>query len=79
VLTGVQAVPKFNQSTPDQVQIFMALFRVDWKNADLVVTFNVPTLTADGDGMTQEESDAAHSDFNTFVQDLAIVDDGLFG
>lgn len=79
VLTGVQAVPKFNRSTPDEVRIFMALFRVDWKNADLVVTFNVPTSTADGDGVTQEEFDVARSDFDAFIRHLAIIDDGLFG
>ena len=79
LLSGIQAVPKFNRSTPDKVQIFMALFRVDWKNADLVVTFNVPTLAAEGEGVTQEQFDAAHSDFDIFIRNLAIVDDGLFG
>jgi len=79
VLTGIQAIPKFNRSTPDEVRIFMALFRVDWKNADLVVTFNVPTLAAGGEGVAQNQFDAARSDFDAFIRDLALVDDGLFG
>ena len=78
VLSGVQAVPKFIRSTPDRVQIYMALFRVDWKNADLVVTFNVPILTAEGDGVTQEQLETARADFDTFILSLTIVDDGLF-
>ena len=78
VLIGSQAVPKFNLSTPDQVQILMALFRVDWKNVDLVVTFNVPILTSDGDRMTQKEVADARADFDAFVRDLEIIDYGLF-
>ena len=79
VLSGIQSVPKFNRSTPDEVRIFMALFRVAWKNADLVVSFNVPTRPAEGKGVTQEQFDAAQSDFDIFIRKLAIVDDRLFG
>jgi hypothetical protein len=79
VLTGVQSVPKFRQSEPDEVRILMALYRVDWKNADLVITFNVPILVASRGGVTPEEANAADADFDTFVRGLVIVDDGLFG
>jgi hypothetical protein len=76
VLTGVQSVPKFRQAVPDEVRIFMALFRVDWKDADLVTTFNVPIQIGNRDGVTPEE---AYADFDTFIRKLVIVDDGLFG
>lgn len=78
VLSGTQNVPKFNRTTPDKVQILMALYRVEQKNIDLVVTFNIPTQSDDGGAVGTEGLDTATSHFNSFIQSLRIVDYGLF-
>ncbi|KAJ3511681.1 hypothetical protein NLJ89_g3954 [Agrocybe chaxingu] len=78
ILHGAQSVPKFNQSVPDQVNIYMALFRVQGKSVDLVVTFNVPTSSVDGGAVNNAGVERAEADFNQFVRSLRIVDFGLF-
>jgi len=69
-LEGLQQVRKFNHTTADDVRIYMALFRIEEKDIDLVVTFNVP-LAPLGEGIGK-------ADFRTFVETLRIVDYGLF-
>jgi len=78
VLYGVQEVPKFNRRVPDEVHIFMALYRVEQKNIDLVVTSNVPTCSEDGGAVSEEGLAVARGHFDTFVRSLQIVDFGLF-
>ncbi|KAF8061511.1 hypothetical protein FPV67DRAFT_1509236 [Lyophyllum atratum] len=78
VLYGVQEVPKFNRPAADEVHIFMALYRVQEKSIDLVVTFNVPTRSEDGGAVSQEGLAAARRDFDTFVGSLQIVNFSLF-
>ncbi|KAF9466385.1 hypothetical protein BDZ94DRAFT_1251830 [Collybia nuda] len=78
VLSGIQSVRKFNQPTPDTVQILMALYRVERKNVDLVVTFNIPTQSNDGGAVGSQGLETAKSHFYSFVQSLHIVDYGLF-
>ncbi|KAF8352361.1 Mog1p/PsbP-like protein, partial [Amanita rubescens] len=48
VLHGEQHIQKFNAAELDRVCILMALYRIEEKKADLVVTFNVPTEAAGG-------------------------------
>ena len=78
ILKGSQRVPKFNRTTPDDVRIFMALFRVEQKEIDLVVTFNVPIRTLDGGAVGSEGLEQAESDFHKFVTSFRICDYGLF-
>lgn len=78
VLAGVQHVPKFNLTTPDEVRILMALYRVEDKQIDLVVTFNVPVLSQDDGEVGQEGWEAAKSHFDAFIQSLRIIDFDLF-
>lgn len=78
VLSGVQHVPKFNQASADEVRIFMALYRVETKGIDLVVTFNVPTKSSDGGAVGQDGWQPFQADFDAFVRSLRIVDQGLF-
>ncbi|GLB35333.1 putative ran-interacting Mog1 protein [Lyophyllum shimeji] len=78
VLSGVQEVPKFNRGIPDEVHVFMALYRVELKNIDLVVTFNVPTRSEDGGAVSAEGLATARVHFDTFVRSLQIVDFSLF-
>ena len=48
LLTGRQQVAKYNRTASDDIQVFMALYRIEDKNVDLVLTMNVPIVSADG-------------------------------
>jgi len=78
ILKGFQMVPKFNHTPPDNVRILMALFRVDSKDVDLVVTFNIPLESVDGGAVDGRDAERAEVDFNTFFRSLQIVDFRLF-
>jgi hypothetical protein len=78
ILRGEQLVPKFNMVEPDLVHIFMALLRVEAKNIDIVVTFNVPVKSAGGGAVGEEALKLAEKDFDSFVHSLRIIDFGLF-
>ncbi|KAK2460549.1 hypothetical protein APHAL10511_007019 [Amanita phalloides] len=78
ILSGEQYIVKFNGQQNDQVHILMALYRVERKKVDLVVTFNVPIKAADGKGVWERGLIQAKQDFETFVKSLHIVDFGLF-
>ena len=56
----------------------MALYRVEEKPIDLVVTFNVPLTSADGGAVDARELQTTEQQFNTFIRSLKIVDFGLF-
>ncbi|ESK93002.1 ran guanine nucleotide release factor [Moniliophthora roreri MCA 2997] len=77
-LSGVQRVSKFNRTQPDEVKILMALYRVEEKAIDLVVTFNVPVIAEDGGAVGQDGLRVVEEQFDTFVRSLRIVDFGLF-
>ncbi|KAG6829988.1 hypothetical protein H0H87_009595 [Tephrocybe sp. NHM501043] len=79
LLSGVQSVPKFNRTKPDEVQILMALYRIEQKDIDLVVTFNIPIKTEDDEGAVPSEREAiARKQFDAFARSLKIVNYGLF-
>ncbi|KAF8162994.1 hypothetical protein B0H34DRAFT_672100 [Crassisporium funariophilum] len=78
VLKGIQHIPKFNKTTADIVHVFMALFRVESKSVDMVLTFNVPVVAGDGGAVGNEGLAKSERDFMTFVRSLHIVDYGLF-
>jgi len=78
VLRGHQMVPKFTHTTPDKVQILMALFRIESKRIDLVLTFNVPLEAVDGRAVNSQDVERVKVDFDTFTRSLRIVDFGLF-
>ena len=78
VLKGVQLVPKFNSTVADQVRIMMAVFRVESKAVDVVVTFNIPVVSVDGGAVGNEGVTTSETDFDTFVRSFRIIDFGLF-
>jgi hypothetical protein len=78
VLKGVQMVPKFNHATPDRVEILMALFRVESKGIDLVLTFNVPVESVDEGRANEFTIEKAKADFDQFARSLRIVDFDVF-
>ncbi|KAF9227996.1 Mog1p/PsbP-like protein [Gyrodon lividus] len=80
VLRGTQSIRKFNRTAVDQVEILMALFRVqsEKKSADVVVSTNIPK-SSDGQVIVGEEKAMAiTSDFNLMVSSFCIVDYNLF-
>ena len=58
--------------------IFLGLFRVESKNVDLVVTMNIPIVSAEEGVTGSEGKTSAEADFNALVRSLRIVDYGLF-
>jgi hypothetical protein len=56
----------------------MALFRVEDKRVDLVVTFNVPIESHDDGAVGEEGWKEMQIHFEAFVRSLRIVDFGLF-
>lgn len=78
ILRGTQSVPKFNAAEPDEVQILLALYRVDNKNVDFVMTMNVPTKTSDSGAVTPAGLAEATQVFETAAPSVKIIDYGLF-
>ncbi|KAH8107204.1 Mog1p/PsbP-like protein, partial [Cristinia sonorae] len=78
LLDGTQTVKKFNATVPDQIRIFMALYRVEDKNVDLLLVMNVPISTLDGGALGEQEVLAAKEEFETAALTLQIMDFGLF-
>ncbi|KAF9264869.1 Mog1p/PsbP-like protein [Marasmius fiardii PR-910] len=78
VLSGLQLVTKYNRTQADEVRIFMALYRVEEKSIDLVVTFNVPLTSLDDGAVDAGGVKTYEHHFDTFVRSLRIVDFDLF-
>jgi cell division protein FtsB len=78
LLIGVQKVAKYNRDQLDTVQILLALFRVQSKNIDLVLSFNVPTVTQDTNAVGEVDMLVAREHFRAAAESLQILDFGLF-
>ncbi|KAI0253942.1 Mog1p/PsbP-like protein [Lactifluus subvellereus] len=78
ILTGQQGVKKFNKTSVDDVRIFLAIYRVEDKGVDLVLTFNFPMNVGDGVVRTEEQYITAKQTFYSIATSLRIVDFGLF-
>jgi len=78
ILSGVQSVRKFNKTTPDEVRVLLAVYRLVDHNIDLVMTMNIPTRAEDGDSVSDAEQAASKDVFAIAAQSLRIVDFGLF-
>lgn len=78
LLRGTQLVRKFNHAQPDELQILLAVYRLQEQNVDLVVSMNVPMKTSDGTTITPGDFAAARDTFSAAVETLRIEDYGLF-
>lgn len=80
ILQGTQLVRKYNRPTPDQVGILMALFRVEGKNSDVVLTLNAPLQTSNAEvkAVQTGEWGLINHAFYRAVESFKIVDFGLF-
>ena len=79
ILHGEQTVQKFNSTIPDQVCLFVALFRIEAKGVDLVLTINMPISMAEDtqpgdDGVLQDSKQK----FDAAARSLKILDFDLF-
>ena len=77
VLQGTQLVRKFNSVVLDTIHILLAVFRIESKNVDLVLSMNVPLETVEGK-VDDARYQQARLDFDTAVKSLRILDFGLF-
>lgn len=71
-------VKKFNAPVPDEIRIFMALYRVKNKSVDLLLVMNVPLTASDGGAINEGDISTSQEEFEAAVQSLRIVDFGLF-
>ncbi|KAF8841198.1 Mog1p/PsbP-like protein [Paxillus ammoniavirescens] len=80
VLHGTQKICKFNQTAVDQVEVLLALFRVQTqqKSADVVVSANIPKSSGGQVIVAEEKAAAIALDFRLLVSSLCIVNYGLF-
>ncbi|GJJ12203.1 hypothetical protein Clacol_006444 [Clathrus columnatus] len=69
ILRGQQDVQKFNKSTSDNISISLALFRIESKNVDIVISTNAPGSL---------ESSKVPSIFAEAISSFKIRDLGLF-
>ncbi|KAF8559514.1 Mog1p/PsbP-like protein [Imleria badia] len=78
ILHGSQRIHKFNAIAADDVDIVIALFRVNsgGKSADLVVSANIPR-SSDG-SVGKERAAAIASEFNSLISSLRIINYDLF-
>lgn len=78
ILRGQQGVQKFKKTSVDDVRIFVALYRVEEKGVDLVLTLNFPMSVGDGNTRNEEQYMEAQSVFHAIATSLRIVDINLF-
>lgn len=71
-------IPKFNKTEADRVSVLLALYRIEDKKIDLVVSANIPTVAEDGGAVDEAGYESVKADFDTLVRSLCIVDFGLF-
>ena len=78
ILHGRQGARKFNRTSVDEVRISLALYRLERKGVDLVLSLNFPMKTEDAVVRTEEQYDTAKETFRSIATSLHIVDFGLF-
>lgn len=78
VLSGTQLVRKFNHAQPDELRILLAVYRLQDKDVDLVMSINIPLKTSNGAIVSDGQFAAAQEIFSVAARSLRIVDHGLF-
>jgi hypothetical protein len=74
---GMQKVRKFNAVEEDIVFILMAIFRLESRGVDLVLTENVP-LSRDSSSLNEERIETTRKTFCEIAQSLSILNYDLF-
>lgn len=78
ILHGRQGVRKYNRTSVDDVRISLALYRLEKKGVDLVLSLNFPMRTEDEGVRAEEQYDTAKETFRSVATSLHIADFGLF-
>ena len=79
VLRGRQGVKKFNKTSVDDLRIFVALYRLEERGVDIVLSLNFPMNISDGVFRTEEQYNTAKEMFLFIVTSFHIDDFSLFG
>jgi hypothetical protein len=77
VIEGKQHIYKFNRPPPDEVLVFLGVWRISTQ-IDLLIFMNVPIVASEGDVVDGRGVIAAKDDFYHAVLSLKILDYGLF-
>ena len=78
ILRGRQGVKKFNRTSVDDVRIFVALYRLEKRKVDLVLSLNFPMSTGDGVVRNEEQYNTAKDTFLSIAASFHVVDFSLF-
>jgi len=80
LLKGTQRTQKFNHPTEDDVLIYVALFRLDKYNVDIIFSCNIPVRTGNPATKTagDQEVEVITAAFEHTVNAFKIVDYSLF-
>lgn len=78
LLYGTQSIRKFNSTAPDQIRILLAIYRVEEKNVDVVMTMNAPMQAVAGDAISEDQWTEAKEAFSVAARSLRILDPTLF-
>jgi len=79
VLRGRQGVKKFNRTSVDDLRIFVALYRLEERGVDIVLSLNFPMNIGDGVFRTEEQYNTAKETFLSIATSFHIDDFSLFG
>ncbi|XP_046876553.1 ran guanine nucleotide release factor isoform X2 [Hypomesus transpacificus] len=84
LLTGTQAVSKFNEEAKNIVSIHLGLFRLPQFSTDILVTFNNPlTISSSSSSAAGASNLPTHpwtiQDFDSLLQSLKLHNPGVFG
>ncbi|KAI0262921.1 Mog1p/PsbP-like protein [Gloeopeniophorella convolvens] len=78
ILYGRQGVQKFNRTHVDDVRVLLALYRVEDKSVDLVLTLNFPMNVGNGVVRSEDQYHEAKRAFQAIATSLRIIDFSLF-
>lgn len=73
MVDGIQIVSKFNREQQDKVHILMAIYRIESKGVELVLTANIPA-----DSLDVAAEAPLITQFEACAKSLRILDYNLF-
>ena len=78
LLDGSQQVKKFNRQFPDDIRILLAIYRLESKGVDIVLSANLPIAKESGGGLDEAEFNSAKEYFLTAAKSLKVLNFDLF-
>ncbi|RKO86771.1 hypothetical protein BDK51DRAFT_18003 [Blyttiomyces helicus] len=78
LLTGIQTVSKFNQTTPATVSVLLAVVHLSQAKTDVVITLNRPLVEGVSEGIEHMAAASALQEMKLLLQSLEVKDWSLF-